>query len=145
MKKLLIGIAWLLSLLGAYHYGQRCTREVTLTSTVTDTVRITQPEIVVIHSKGTMVEKLPLADSTAGDSALVEIPIEQAVYADTAYRAYVSGYKPRLDSLVFVRNINTFAKPKPQKRWSIGIQAGYGITPAGFQPYIGIGLGFKIL
>lgn len=33
------------------------------------------------------------------DSVAVAIPITQKVYEDSTYRAYVSGYRPRLDSL----------------------------------------------
>ena len=39
-------------------------------------------------------------DSTAAaDSALVEVPIEQKVYADSNYTAWVSGFRPALDSI----------------------------------------------
>lgn len=39
-------------------------------------------------------------DSTAAaDSALVEVPIEQKVYQDSLYTAYVSGFRASLDSI----------------------------------------------
>lgn len=76
------------------------------------------------------------------DSADVIIPITQTVYEDSTYRAVISGYNVSLDEmLVFpkreVLTIRPHAKPK---RWSVGVQAGYGITPAGFQPYLGVGI-----
>lgn len=88
-------------------------------------------------------------DSTENirDSATVEIPITQKHYTDSAYDAWVSGYLPQLDSIkVYQPNVtNTiYIKPKPQ-RWNIGITGGYGITPKGFQPYIGIGVTYNIL
>ena len=74
----------------------------------------------------------------------VLVPITQKVYEDSTYRAYVSGYNASLDSIYVFRRTeyitnNIPVKTKP-KRFSIGVQAGYGITPKGFQPYIGIGI-----
>lgn len=80
------------------------------------------------------------------DSFNVIIPISQMVYTDSLYTAYVSGYAARLDS-IFVRSrtmeITRTIRKKPP-RFGIGIQAGYGITPKGFQPYIGLGAQFNL-
>lgn len=71
---------------------------------------------------------------------------EQAYYEDSLYRAWVSGYRPRLDSLqVFPRTvINTVTndvyhtiKVKDKRRWGLGLQAGYGF-PGGW--YVGAGV-----
>lgn len=81
------------------------------------------------------------------DSATVVIPITQKVYGDSTYRAYVSGYRPRLDS-IFVfpeREIVTISQKAKFKRWSIGIQAGYGFGRNGLSPYIGIGISYNLL
>lgn len=76
---------------------------------------------------------------------------EQAYYEDSLYCAWVSGYRPRLDSLqVFPRTItNTVTndiyhtiKVKDKRRWGLGLQAGYGY-PGG--AYVGIGLSWNIL
>lgn len=32
----------------------------------------------------------------------------------------------------------------PPRKWSIGIQGGVGITPKGFQPYIGVGFSYHL-
>lgn len=72
---------------------------------------------------------------------------EQAYYEDSLYRAWVSGYRPRLDSLqVYPRTVYqtvtndvyhpVLIKPK-KKRWGFGLQAGYGY-PGGF--YVGTGV-----
>lgn len=75
---------------------------------------------------------------------------EQAYYEDSLYRAWVSGYRPRLDSLqVFPRTvINTVTNdiyhtivPK-KKRLGLGLQAGYGF-PGGW--YVGVGVSWNIL
>lgn len=75
------------------------------------------------------------------DTFNVVFPISQKVYTDSLYTAYVSGYGANLDS-IFVRSrtmeITRTIRKKPP-RFGIGIQAGYGITPKGLQPYIGVG------
>lgn len=75
---------------------------------------------------------------------------EQAYYEDSLYRAWVSGYRPRLDSLqVFPRTVtNTVTndiyhtiKVKDKRRWGLGLQAGYGY-PGG--AYVGIGVSYDL-
>lgn len=88
----------------------------------------------------------PLYASASSDSAAVVLPITQMVYSDTDYRAWVSGYEPQLDSIkVFPRTVTVRETIyKPPNRFSVGVQAGYGITPKGLQPYIGVGVGVRI-
>ena len=88
----------------------------------------------------------PLYASASSDSATVVFPITQKVYSDTDYRAWVSGYEPQLDSIkVFPRTVTVLeTKYKPPSRFSIGLQGGYGITPKGLQPYIGVGVNVRI-
>lgn len=82
------------------------------------------------------------------DSVDVVIPITKKVYKDSLYTAYVSGYNPKLDSLVLhsqheVITINDCYPRSRKKRWSIGVQIGYGIALRGvpeFTPYIGVGV-----
>lgn len=74
---------------------------------------------------------------------------EQAYYEDSLYRAWVSGYRPRLDSLIVfpktvyqtvTNDIYHTITPK-KKRWGLGLQAGYGY-PGGF--YFGGGINYNI-
>lgn len=106
-----------------------------------DTVRITSPPRVAVRYVKADTVYLPSAEWA--DSVRAVVPVEQAEYAGDGYRAYVSGYRPRLDSLVTVRTHTVECAPRPH-RFSIGLQAGYGITPRGFQPYIGVGVSYKI-
>lgn len=81
-----------------------------------------------------------------GDSAEVIIPITQKVYEAEDYRAYISGYRATMDS-IFVRHQTTtirIREPTKTKRFSIGLQVGYGMTPKGFQPYVGIGVSVNL-
>ncbi len=80
------------------------------------------------------------------DSVAVSIPITQTRYETEDYRAYVSGYNARLDS-IFVTSKSTVVRirdPVKPKRFSVGLQAGYGMTPKGFQPYVGIGVSVNL-
>ncbi len=70
---------------------------------------------------------------------------EQTYYEDSLYRAWVSGYRPRLDSLqIFPRTVyqnvtndiyHTITPKK--KRWGLGLQTGYSY-PGGW--YLGAGI-----
>lgn len=83
------------------------------------------------------------------DSVDIELPITQKVYRDSTYTAYISGYNPRLDSLLVypkTQIITITEKAKP-KRWSVGVQVGYGMTLNGtpqFAPYIGVGVSYNL-
>lgn len=96
---------------------------------VTDTVRVTVSDTVQV-----------------ADSVEVVVPIIQKVYEDSLYRAYVSGYRPQLDS-IFVyprtRYVTVTRQAKP-KRWGIGLQAGYGVGCGGTGPYVGIGVNYNL-
>lgn len=108
-----------------------------------DTVRVVQPEVIVIHSREPVKEKLAVAESD--DSVEVLVPVEQRVYTGPEYKAFVSGHMPRLDSIEIYRPVTVVQQPKKDRRLSIGLQAGYGLTPAGLQPYVGLGLSIRIL
>ena len=83
------------------------------------------------------------------DSAEVVIPITQKRYSDTTYTAWVSGFRPALDSIhVYPRRevvtVTNTVRGK-HKRFGVGFHAGYGVTPHGLQPYIGVGVNYSIL
>lgn len=83
------------------------------------------------------------------DTAEVAMPITQLRYTDdSTYTAWVSGYQPRLDSIQTYRRTaaitREITRQAPRSRWGLGVQAGYGLTPHGFQPYIGLGINYRI-
>lgn len=87
--------------------------------------------------------------SVPEDSVTVQIPITQKVYEDSTYTAYVSGYRASLDSLIFKmpREVVTIKEHSKPKRWSVGVQVGYGMTLKGtpqFTPYIGVGVSYNL-
>lgn len=91
-------------------------------------------------------ENIRSADLANPDSAEVTLPITQKRYEDSTYTAWVSGYRASLDSFYVYprREVLTITLQQKPKRWSFGIQAGYGMTPRGLQPYIGVGGTFRI-
>ena len=81
-----------------------------------------------------------------GDTVVMR---EQAYYEDSLYRAWVSGYRPKLDSIevspktiyqTVTNDIYHAVKPK-MKRWGLGLQAGYGY-PGGL--YVGVGISYNL-
>lgn len=114
----------------------------------TDTVRISTPELMVVHTRDTIVARFPCVrrDTVClTDTVEVLVPIEQREYADSNYRAWVSGYRPRLDSLVLINRNLELQQNKFLNRFSVGIHAGIGLTPKGVQPYVGVGVSMRIL
>lgn len=92
-----------------------------------------------------------MGEKVTPDSAEVIVPITQTVYEDSTYTAYISGYRASLDSLIFrmPREVTTITNTHYQKpkRWSVGIQVGYGMTLKGtpqFAPYVGIGVSYNL-
>ena len=82
---------------------------------------------------------------------IVDIPISQRVYSDdSTYVAYVSGYKPQLDSInVFRKEMlieKTFGVREKPKRWGIGpfVGVGYDISNNKVGGVIGIGVTYNI-
>lgn len=67
------------------------------------------------------------------DTTYVSLPFEQKIYGNDHYTAWVSGYRPSLDSLrwedrtAYITETQTVTK-KTFRKWDFGIQAGYGIV-----------------
>lgn len=84
------------------------------------------------------------SDLCATDSAEVEIPITRNVYEDSLYRAVVSGYMASLDTLEIYSRREVVTVSRPPKRWHIGVSAGFGMTPRGFQPVVAATLTYSL-
>lgn len=91
-----------------------------------------------------------VTDSNPLDSIAVEIPITQKVYEDSTYKAYVSGFKPSLDS-IFVyprKEVQTITnKVDDKSRWSLSVSVGYGLTltkQPTFAPMASVNLSYNI-
>lgn len=105
------------------------------------------PEMVQISGESVTSDIIANNIPPDSDSVHICLPITQKHYADSTYEAWVSGYHPSLDSIrVFNRTeyVTTTIKHRP-KKFGIGLQGGYGLSPKGFQPYVGIGISYNFL
>lgn len=101
---------------------------------VKDTMYVDVGDVVVVH-----------------DTTYLPLPREYVTYQDSSYRAVVSGFRPRLEELtmypkkevVTIQTEKVYTEYKHYK-FGVGIQAGYGITPSGFQPYLGLGVSYNL-
>ena len=118
-----------------------------------DTIIVEKPVIKKVEIIDTLLLPVPITDTLMlHDTVFVHLPIEQRQYSDPRYTAWVSGYRPQLDSIriyqqteYITKEVKKVTKPK---RWGIGLQAGYGVSLHNGQvfpaPYIGVGLSYSI-
>jgi hypothetical protein len=107
-----------------------------------------------VHIKPTFVERRIVKKDTIKiaviDTLVVRdtlyLPREQKVYADSSYRAVVSGISPRLDSIeVYNKTITKIATQKEWRKWDYGVQVGVGLVcPINSTPNLGGYVGFGI-
>jgi hypothetical protein len=117
------------------------------TVTIRDTIRERVP--VPVDRVIVRVDTIPVA--VPGDTVHIDalIPIERKTYQTVDYRAVVEGFRPALVSLDiyrqtrFIDRVQTIRTPD-RRRWALALQAGYGLTPKGPQPYLGIGMQYNI-
>ena len=151
---LILGTAAGMFLSHIYHTSHPKPETITRTDTlvVRDTIIERHPVYVTQTKTDTML--VAVRDTvTVRDTAYIVIKREQNHYRGDNYEAWVSGYRPRLDSIYvfpetrYITN-ETQVKRKPTK-WGIGIQAGYGVAlPDGrpeMAPYIGIGISYNFI
>ena len=118
------------------------------TIVVRDTIREYYPqEVEWVVVKTERVEVPIIVRDTIREVVEVEIPIEEREYKSEEYYAIIGGYLPYLKSVeVYPRTqiVNATETITKRKRWgvSLGVQAGYGMTPVGTQPYAGVGVTF---
>lgn len=83
-------------------------------------------------------------DSLLKDSANVIIPISQNYYKEEDFEAWVSGYKASLDSIRIFQNNFYVKKIVKRKKWGIGLQVGYELSPSAHGLYMGIGISYNL-
>ena len=156
MKKVLgvlLCISVVLNIVLYIEHGRNKSEKVCDTTkvTVVDSVKKSFPVPVDSFVIRYITRSLPIASDSAtkqlrSDSVKVQIPISQKVYEDTLYRAYISGYEPKLDSITIKQKTTyiTHTIRDKESRFRIELQAGYGLTPKGMQPYVGVGLSYRL-
>lgn len=121
---------------------------------VTDTVEVERP--VEVTKYRTVVSRIyvPVTDTVRiRDTLYVTLEREQRVFSDdTTYKAWVSGYEPRLDSIrtyhrTMITTINRTVAAR-QPRWSVGVGVsggvGYVVPFNGSGPTAGVFAGIGI-
>lgn len=76
---------------------------------------------------------------------------EQRIYEDEEYKAFVSGFQPRLDSIyVYPKTIyeTKVSTRKEWRRFTYGVQVGMGVvmpfnSSPSFGGYVGVGIGYN--
>lgn len=135
----------------------------TRVDTVHDTIRDVRPSAVAERVLGKRTENaffhaqnlgknipdtvLRIVHDTIKDEYAVDVPITQRVYRrDGSYTAWVSGYRPCLDSIaVYDRTvIKTSVLREKYGRFGVGVYAGYGVGRDGLSPYVGIGVSYRL-
>ena len=142
---------------GGYHFRDTA-KMVVRTDTLHDTVTVREPVFVTERAVRTDTVWLPVVRTRTDtvllrsdgpkDSVRAVIPITQKVYADSTYKAWVSGYNPRLDSIRVYRQTIVTTKTETvvkKRRIGIGVQAGYGygFRYGGIEPYVGLGVSWN--
>ena len=88
------------------------------------------------------------------DTLFLTLEREQRTYGDSVFRAWVSGYEPRLDSIRIRQTVRcvTVTERVPvevSRKWGLGVTAGYGAVVQGgsviLAPYVGFGISYNLL
>lgn len=111
-----------------------------------DTITII-PQVERIYRRDTIM--IPIRDTIkVSDTVYASVDREYKVYSDSLYRAIVSGYQPRLDSLeLYQKTIKEYLYIDGNKRWHVGLQAGFGVSVnrnPQYIPYIGLGVTYSL-
>ncbi len=157
MKTTLYLIAILALLTTSFYFGYQykgdrvITHTDTLTITKIDTIRITQVKYIKEHIIDTI--KVPIISNSIhtdtiriNDTLYIQLPISQRLYKGADYTAWVSGYRPKLDSIevyqkTVTNTINNYIKPS---KWTVTAGIGVGVSRNGLEPFIGVMAGYRI-
>lgn len=135
-----------LSFYGGYQYkgDTEIIKRDTITLTRIDTIKINVLKVVQQRIKDTIL--IEVTDTLRrNDTLYVPVIRTEKVYADTNYRAVVSGYKPSLDSLTIYQKtiFKTIEVYPKQRNWGVGVIGGVGVSDK-LRPFIGVGLYYKL-
>ena len=117
-----------------------------------DTLLLNSPILREIHKVTHDTIKIVMNDTIVRRDTIY-LEREQRVYEDEEYKAFVSGFQPRLDSIyVYPKTIyeTRFATQNEWRRITFGLQVGVGgVIPLfsssdpSLGAYIGVGIGFR--
>ena len=125
---------------------------VTKIDTIRDTVLVAKKENLVKVIRDTLVNVEFIHDTIDTSMVVADVPITQKEYSDdSTYTAWVSGYRPSLDSInIYRKNISTnkeiTIKKKDIHRFGIGpvVYGGYNFGTKKLDYGVGIGVSYHI-
>ena len=137
-------------------YGEVYSDTVTYVDTIKYKMPVPVDSVVLRYVYETIPNKQDSANSnsssiqiveTTPDSTTISIPITQTEYKNKDYRAWVSGYNAKLDSIwVFPKQTTiTQTYKSKQWRWGLGVQAGVTVLNNKVYPYVGLGISYNIV
>lgn len=114
-----------------------------------DTLRL-NPVLREIHKVAHDTIKIVMNDTIVRRDTIY-LEREQRVYEDEEYKAFVSGFQPRLDSIyVYPKTIyeTKVSTRKEWRRFTYGLQVGVGVvmpfnSSPSFGGYVGVGIGYN--
>ena len=115
-----------------------------------DTLRLNSPILREIHKVTHDTIKIVMNDTIVRRDTIY-LEREQRVYEDDEYKAFVSGFQPRLDSIYVYPKTIYETKVSTRKEWrqfTYGVQVGVGVvmpftSSPSFGGYVGIGIGYN--
>ena len=115
-----------------------------------DTLRVNTPILREIHKVTHDTIKIVMNDTIVRRDTIY-LEREQRVYEDEEYKAFVSGFQPRLDSIYVYPKTIYETKVSTRKEWrqfTYGVQVGVGVvmpftSSPSFGGYVGIGIGYN--
>lgn len=115
-----------------------------------DTLRLNSPALREIHKVTHDTIKIVMNDTIVRRDTIY-LEREQRVYEDEEYKAFVSGFQPRLDSIyVYPKTIyeTKVSTRKEWRRFTYGMQVGMGVvmpfnSSLSFGGYVGVGIGYN--
>ena len=138
----------------AYFFGRRDGRRAAESATTTHIIRDTlvRTDTVILEKPvpvaQRIVDTLRVPFAVHDTTFVVTLPKTVREYRDSTYHAVISGYEPNLDRIeVFQKTVTISTietRLKEASKWSFGVgvgpTVGYGFTPAGAQPFLGVGM-----
>ena len=115
-----------------------------------DTLRLNSPILREIHKVTHDTIKIVMNDTIVRRDTIY-LEREQRIYEDEEYKAFVSGFQPRLDSIYVYPKTIYETKVSTRKEWrqfTYGVQVGVGVvmpfnSSPSFGGYVGIGIGYN--
>ena len=153
---LILASALLLVYLGAVIGSSVCSkgsqievREKVDTLFIYDTIKVSEP----VFIKQRIVDSILVAVTDTivrNDTTFLALPKQQREYRSPQFRAWVSGYDPKLDSIKLYQTTKQITKEIPviqkqKPRFSLGVTGGYGAGKDGLTPFVGVGLTYNLL